>query len=623
MRLLISKLKKHPVSVFLLAMAFLALFAVSPLMAKDYRISRVKIDARLNRDGSMDVVESRTYSFDGSFSYAFRVFPTNGPVSFSDFGLMENGRAYSESDSQQPGTFRLARRSGEVEVKWFFSAEDESRTFDLRFRVGMAVRRYEDAAVLYYQFISPDWDKPHQSVRLHLNPPEPLLISQVNEWLHAPLWAASRIESDGSVTAWCDDFPGRTYFEVRALYPTDVFPDVKPESGSIMESIFEEEAEWAAEANRLREEAARKLEEARRRADRRENLKAKGRWLLPLLSLIGLGFSGFLFNKYGKRQAVPSQPRINSEIPESVPPALVGYLVDNREISAGALVSTLLDLARKGFLSLREERTEKKKLFGGMKTVTDYHWDIHRDFWRKNESRIVSYEEDLLEFIFDEIGQGEDSVSFDEIKKEQRKFTKFFSEWKKDVKRAGDEKDWFDKRSYKGLYLTIGIGSALLIMAVPAVIFFGIWALVPAVAGVIAFVIALLIPHRTREGEMLAQKWKSLKRYLKEYHFRESEKSAFLSKINEYFVYGVVFKLGEKLYEEMAVQVPGDQYADRFPWYVFAAGRGGTFSPASFASSFSSMVAVATSTMSTASGVGGGASAGGGGGAGSGGGGAG
>ncbi len=595
----------------------IAFFGVrSAHAAKSYRITGVSIDAQLRPDGSMEVKESRTFEFSGSFSYIFRTLSAQGRVTFQDFKVSENGKFYELSDSGRPGTYRITSPSGQTEVRWFFDARDESRTFDFHYRVLNAVTPYDDAAVLYYQFLSQEWDRVSRDVRLQVSPPRPISKSQLNEWLHGPLWAESRIEEDGSITAWCARLPSRTYLEIRALYPIEIFPDAQRLPGSVRNRIMQEEAHWAEESNRMREEAA-------QRDKTREKRQAQGKWIVIVLSVLGLGFAWRNFRKYGQRPSLPPSVKYVSDVPENIPPALVGYLLSSREIYGGALVSTMMDLACRGFIKLREEHEEKKRLFGGTKTETLYVWELNRVHRQEHAQSLEDYEGDLLRFIFDDLAEGRDSIDLKEIKKQQTKFTKFFREWKKTVKRHGEERNWFNKESLKGMYYSLAAGIIMMILTGVAAYFVGIWAIVMGVASVAVFVLCFLTPHRTQEGERLARHWKALKRYLQKYHYRSMDKGSLLHRIDEYFVYGVVLGLGEKIFKELAAAIPAEEYQRYIPWYVYRGTGTGSFSPDAFASAFSTMVVTATSSMSTASGTGGGASAGGGGGASSGGGGAG
>jgi len=606
-----------------ICMLFVFVWLPDVFAAKSYRITGVSIDAQLQTDGSMDVIESRTFKFSGSFSFVFRTLTPQGRVSFQDFKVSENGRFYELSDLGGPGTYRVTKASGQIEVRWFFNAKDESRTFDFHYRVLNAIIRYEDAAVLYYKFVSEDWDRVSKNVRLHVKPPGNLLQSQLNEWLHGPLWAESRIEADGSITAWCKLLQSQTYLEIRALYPPEKFPDTIRHTGIVRSRVMKEEASWAEESNRMREEAKRERDEAVRKMEVREKREEQGKWVVILLSALGFGFAWRNFRKYGQRPSLPPSVKYASDIPEKIPPALVGYLLSRREIYGGAIVSTMMDLARRGFINLREEQTEKKKLFGGTRTVTDYVWDLNREYWRDHNTDLEVYEDDLLKFVFDDLAEGRDSIDLKEIKKQQTKFTKFFRDWKKEVKKLGDERKWFDRESNQGMYRSLAVGIVMIILSGLAAYFVGIWAIVLCVASVVVFILSFMTPHRTKKGEMLARHWKALKRYMLKYHYRSMDKTTLLSKIDDYLVYGIVLGLGQKVFKELAAYIPAEDYQRYVPWYVYHGAGTGAFTPEAFASAFSSMVVTTTSSMSTASGTGGGASGGGGGGASSGGGGAG
>jgi uncharacterized membrane protein len=611
--------------VLFICMCIFFLFAWLPDLsaAKSYQITGVTIDAQLQTDGSMDVIESRTFKFSGSFSFVFRTMTTQGRITFEDFKVSENGRFFELTDSGRPGTYRVTRPSGQIEVRWFFDAENESRTFDFHYRVLNAVSRYEDVAVLYYQFISGEWNRVSQNVRLHVKPPGDLLQSQLNEWLHGPLWAESWIETDGSILAWCEHLPSHTYLEIRALYPSEKFPSATQHAGIVKNRILEEEVRWVEESNRMREEAIRERDKAIQKMGAREQRQEQGKWIVIFLSVLGIGLAWRNYSKYGQRPSLPPSVKFASDIPEKIPPALVGYLLSSREIYGGAIVSTMIDLARRAFINLREDQEEKKKLFGGTRTVTNYTWDLNREYWREHNTDLQAYEDDLLKFIFDDLAVGGDSIDLKEIKKQQTQFTKFFREWKKEVKKLGDEREWFDRESNRGMYYSLGIGIVMIILSGLVAYFIGIWAIVLGVASLAVFVLSFMIPHRTKEGEMLARHWKALKRYLLKYHYRSMDKTALLGRIDDYLVYGIVLGLGQKVFKELAAYIPSEDYQRYVPWYVYRGTGTGSFTSDAFASAFSSMVATTTSAMSTASGTGGGASGGGGGGASSGGGGAG
>ena len=601
---------------FLLILAALSMTLHSPVSAKSYRISGVEIDAHLRPDGSMDVSETRTYSFNGSFSFAYRDMPLGGPVDFENFEVLEDGRPYERSGSEAPGTYSVESTSGRIRVTWHYRASNESRTFEFRYRARDAVVRHEDAAVLYYEFLSEDWEISQRNITLRLVPPEPISRDDINEWLHGPLWAESRITDEGVVLAQCPRLPRRTYLEIRALYPPHLFPNASARAGAVREEIMAEEAAWAEEANRIRRAA----QERAAAGERRHKI---GKWLLAALALAGLLGWRHLYMNYGQRPALPQFLDKTSEVPGNTPPALVGYLLNTRQVTGRDLVGTMLDLARRGFVELREETVEKKSFWGGMKQKSEYYWDLKRAHWKQHASDLHDYERALLQFIFGDLAGGADSISLDTIKKKRRDFIKFFRKWKKEVSELGEKEEWFDKASIRGSYFSVALGAMMLLLTVGAAFLFGAWAIILGAAGAAVLVLSFTIYHRTAKGETEARHWKALQKYLKSDEFKALSKSDLLHRVSDYLVYGVVLGMSTKFYRQLAVVIPEHEHAMFVPWYIYHGAGTRAFSPEAFGEAFSSMVVTTTSTMSTASGAGGGASGGGGGGAGSGGGGAG
>ena len=599
-----------------IGIAALAAVSQGAVWAKSYRITQVDMEARLQPDGGMLVSEARTYRFKGSFSYAYRDMPRGGRVTFDGFEVLEDGRPYVLSDSEAPGTYQVSATSSGIRVTWHYSASNESRTFEFRYRARDAVDRYEDAAVLYYKFLSEEWEIPQSGITLRVVPPEPIPREDLNEWLHGPLWAESRITDDGEIIAECSQLPGRTFLEIRALYPPRIFPDARAKAGAVREEIMTEEAAWAEESNRMRDAALRARETKERRV-------RTGRWVTILLALAGLMGWRQIYMAYGRRPAIPQFIDKTSEVPGDTPPALVGYLLRNRMVAGRDMVGTMLDLARRGFVDLREETVEKKSFWGGTKQKSEYHWDLKRSHWDKNAAGLHEYERDLIQFIFGNLAGGEDSIPLETVKKKRRDFIKFFREWKKRVSELGEKEEWFDRDSIRGSYYSAALGAGMMLLSVGAAFLFGVWAIVLAAAGTLVLVLSFTVYHRTAKGETEARHWKALQKYLKSDEFRALGRNDLLSRVSDYLVYGVVLGMSTKFYRELAAVIPESEHARHVPWYVYHGAGSRAFSPDAFGEAFSSMVVTTTSTMSTASGSGGGASAGGGGGAGSGGGGAG
>ncbi|HPI74203.1 MAG TPA: hypothetical protein PLZ01_12390, partial [bacterium] len=88
------------------ALLFLIL-AAAVWADKHYTLPKVRIEAQVLPDAGLQIQESRTYRFSGSFTYAYRTFPKNDVIRYSGFELWEGERAYSRDDSKAPYTFRV------------------------------------------------------------------------------------------------------------------------------------------------------------------------------------------------------------------------------------------------------------------------------------------------------------------------------------------------------------------------------------------------------------------------------------------------------------------------------------------------------------------------------------
>jgi uncharacterized membrane protein len=596
----------------LLLLVFLTVASILTASDKDYQIKHVLIEAQLNPDGSMDVTESRSFYFQGQFSYLYRSFPKHGPVEFTEITVKEGGITFKESDTRETGTVFRTDDNKDINYKWFISAKNEPRTFQLSYRVLGAVKKYEDKAVLYFQFISPEWIKSQYDVTVTVRTPEFLNRYDVKHWLHGPLWGKSRLEYDGSITAICEKLPSRNFFEIRALYPVETFPAAPELSGYIEQDILAQEAVWADEANARREEMREKIELRNKRYK-------MGRWLIPFISSILFLLWLYLFRKYGRRPDVETHSDILSEAPEDLPPALVGYLLNSRSITGPCLIATIMDLAKREVIELIHTEIEKRP----GKYKQEYALKLNRDKYELQKNELKDHEIELIDFLFSELAFGRDLLEMKIMKKYRSKFVRFFNKWKKSIISEGKKKDWFDRNSVKYGNISLIISLCFSVLSGICVIWFGPQAFILAAVSIIVLILSAIIPHHTSVGRLKYYEWKAFRKYLRKYNFRTESDEVVLSKINDLFIFGTLFGVNKKTFRELGSVIPADRYRNYVPWYTLNSNRKSSFSPAAFGNAMASMISTAGSTMSSASGAGGGASSGGGGGAGSGGGGAG
>jgi len=591
------------------------------LADKSYKMEDVTISADLSSDGSMSVSEDRTYRFKGRFKYAFRTFRLDDRVSYEDFRVSENGQPFELSDSKEPGTYNVTIDDGEIEVRWNYRARNETRTFTIDYRVDGAVKRHFDTAVLYYKFVGDDFRKSTRNLSITVNPPESASQWDVRQWAHGPLRGSSATSEDGVVTATCQNLPRKRFFELRILYPVELFADAPEVQSYVVGDILAEESAWAEAANQKREKA---LAEA---AALKERQKI-GVWALPLMVVLAGWWFVMIARKYGTRPSVPAVPSSSGDIPDDMPPAMVGYLLNSRTVAPPSLMATLMDLASRGFLEFREELELGKGFMGKEKWTTRHFWVLDRKHLADQGQSLTRYEEMLIQFVFEDLPQepqtDPDRVVVDQeaFKKKKSKVQSFFQKWSKEVKKSAEECDFFDQDSFKGRNKGMMLGGGLLVLSLILIPVFHAQVLIPGIAAVAIILGSLGIVHHTEKGLTQERKWKSLRSHLKGQGYKSEPSQSVLNLIGPYFIYGVVLGLNKKHLDHLGGMIPAGQGGVVMPWYHPHMGADG--SPgSSFGSSFSAAVAGVNSAMSSSTGAGGGASGGGGGGAGGGGGGAG
>ena len=582
-------------------------------IAKSYTIESVAITAQLNTDGSMDIREERTYYFSGAFSYAFYTLPVDRTGGVQDIRLSEISKVYRLDESGEAATFRVYQDNQKLEITWYYDARDEAKTFIIEYRIVGVVTRYEDAAVLYHQFVGTGWDKSTSDVQVRIIPPTGLVKDDVRAWAHGPLHGSVMIREMGEVNADVSPLPLHQFWEVRALYPPEFFQQAPLKAQAVRAQVLNEEKEWADEANRRREREFRHREAM-------QTQKKYGKWIALVLCVIGLAVWWRLYSNFGRRPSVQSQGVTFSGIPSELPPALLSYLLYNREVAGGALIGTLLDLARREYVKIEEKIVERGR---SKRKKTHYILRLDRNAYNKNRNPLLPFEASLLAFIFDELAEGADEVDIKLFEKKRSKFSKFFTNWQKDVKEEGKARNYFNKKSVKAMHYSLGLAGVFFVLTIISAFFIAEWSMMLAATTVAIFICSFFLLHRNADAEREARQWKGLKRYLRKYHFRTANSKDFLQSVDRYLVYGVVLLSNKKVFTALADLIPPEQYSAIVPWFVLYAGHGATHGPQSFGKAVGSLVTTVSNTMSSAAGVGGGASVGGGGGTGGSGGGAG
>ncbi len=395
-----------------------------------YAISRVEITAKVFADAGMSVSESRTYMFQDAFSFVSRSFPKNKSIRYRDFLVLENNIVYQQNNSNAPGSFRVEENDQQFNVVWCFNSRNESRTFTLEYRVDDVITRFQDVAVLDYQFIGHEWQKRQSNVQLTILPPEGLQADQVKEWVHGPLRVRSQIAAQGQIVVTASGVPIRTNLKVRAIYPRALFSAGPVIDKPVIASLLREEEKLAA-AN----------EEKRKKAQERQNIgKATPGWARRLslaLTVLAVILFGILIGRYGLHREKSPVHAHGSEKPQNTQSTLAGFLLNWRITTGNDLAATLGDLAQRGFLHMHEEKAACSDSAG--QTRTRYRFQPNLPVWQERKAEIKGFEQSLLNFLFEKLYPEQNGLYLDQLRGNDRALRKFFAQWQKEVKTAAKE----------------------------------------------------------------------------------------------------------------------------------------------------------------------------------------
>ncbi len=232
------------------------LVAVSQVVdARSYTLDAVTVVARVEPDGSLWIAETRTYTYDGRYSWADFRLPLDRVGSLSEFSLSDGDVQFVPSGGEEPGTYTVESSAEEFYVRWHYVAEDERRSFQLSYRISDAVRRHADVAELYYQFVGAINPQAIGRVHVDLELPQPATFGEVRAWAHGPLHGRVDFEASGRLAFDVTSLVPNQMWEARVTFPRTWVPVGAPavSGGPALDRILAEEDAWAREANDRRE----------------------------------------------------------------------------------------------------------------------------------------------------------------------------------------------------------------------------------------------------------------------------------------------------------------------------------------------------------------------------------
>ncbi len=595
------------------AVLLLALAVALPAraFAKSFTMPAVRIDARIDPDGSLSVKETRSFEFDGDFTRVYwELEPPAGGAGTDIAVTGPNGPLQPATAEGRPaGYMRIIDQGTLTQVDVYGAWSSETVEYTISYRVTGAAVRWADTGELYWQAIAKNWGASTGAATIVVHMPAGVTRDQVKAWAHGPLTGLVTINDDGSVTLTVSDLPPSTFVEPRIVFPAEALASVQPRAESKLDSILAEEASAANEANAVRQSA---------------RTQVIGSWALGIgVPLVALVVVIAMFFRYGKEYKPAFTGEYFREPPMDMNPALVGHLWTMGTVDDQALSACLMNLADRGVLRMEPTTVTKAGLFGSHEEST-YLLTLDTAKWET----LDAIDKRLLSFLFTTVA-GDNTLTIDEMqdyaKASAQEFQDGLNAVEAEVAAEAEARGFVEGGSRVAMgvswLLTIGATCAWIFGTVGAESF--VVALVAAPAVIAMVVLSAKMKRRSPAANELNAKYTGLRNYLRDFSRLQEAPPASLVLWNQFLVLAVVFGIADVVIQQMKVVVPqvlsDPNFAMTYWWVASGPGYGSPIS--SLSSGFTSAAQVASSTLSSASGGGGGFSGGGGGGFGGGGGG--
>lgn len=262
----------------------------------------------------------------------------------------------------------------------------------------------------------------------------------------------------------------------------------------------------------------------------------------------------YAYKKYDKERISKFDAEYYRELPNTYPPAEMGYLYNFKETSKDDLSATIMDLIRKGHITLDTN---------GQSTLNEKPNYIYRYNKDKDQSSLKSYEKFVLEWYFNHITKN-DELSLNQIdeylKKENQanRYLKDNSHFIKLVRQESRKNKFFDE--FRNLNARFSLMYIILVVVIILTLIFQIlnyytYALIFSAInlGLIILLACYIssIKRRSESGNEDYVRWRAFRNFLLEFGRFEDYTMPLIKIWEHYMVYAVSFGVAEEVEKQM------------------------------------------------------------------------
>lgn len=537
-------------------------------------LKNLDFTAQINEDGSMDVVEtwdiniSETNTLYKTFKIDKTKYSGISNVFVQDITSGTN-KNFKKSDIwkyhlDKGHYFGGINNNNEYEIAWGVSIDTTTRKqYLIRYTVKDVIKKYNDCAELYWQFVGSDFEVSADSITGIIKLPNKVSNKdELKVWGHTEYLNGEIYVTDLDIVEFnVNKYKSGNFVEVRIAMPTYVMSKLENTSNiNKIDSIIEQETKWANEANA-------------RRDRRNKNFK-----LLILATILVNTSIGIMFSKKIKKnkQFLEKNPNIlpeqqleyYRELPDKEETPLEAVFILKTGYKQNCLPNvfsaTILNFALKGYIRIEQEGKTIKILLNKIKT-----------------DELTGDEKKVLGILRAASNNNELTMAELEkyIKNYPSKLMNLNSTFEKVSKTQASEKGKFDTNRFNKqiVYAEKNVGYIfLLIIIITASIFTIGYAyknvqsmLITCTIISLAFFIVVTIINLilnikittsfngfTQKGINEQEQWKAFKKYMEDFSYLNEKEVPQLVLWEKYLVFATAFGIADKVLKQLKVKYP-------------------------------------------------------------------
>lgn len=532
-------------------------------------LNKLDFNVQINEDGSMDITETWDINISQT-NTLYKSFKTDSNK-YSEIANVMVKEITSGSEKTFTKTNEWAyhveknyyygakNQDGDFEIGWGVGLDNSRATkkYEISYTVKDAITKYNDYAELYWQFIGKDFevsaDKITGTIYLpsNVSNKEDIKVWGHTEDLNGTIYATdlNKIEFD------LNNFRSGRYVEIRTLFPTELITTSgRIKNTEILQTAINEETKWADKANSKR---------------KKQEIISN---VVPVLITIGCIIINIILIviyikkiiKYYKKlkELKKYEPTTKLEyfrdIPDekSTPGEAVKTINSNLNsftpANFGKIFSaTILDLALKEFIEIKQEKNEK-----GKENINIYI--------RKQDNEGLKPDEIQIMMLLREAEKNQEALTLKQLEKfikdHPTKTEKLLKDSYKNINNQLIGEEIIDKEIQKEYekYINSQTGYIFAIIFLACFTFFAF--IIPIILFIINAILCNKIAKKlnilTQKGVDYQEQWKGLKKYMEDFSMLDRREVPELVIWEKYLVYATAFGIADKVIKQLKIVYP-------------------------------------------------------------------